>query len=100
MGWIAVGIGRLSAPFRSLTRTFPAGERELSESADSTLTGAFFFAPDLSGLSLSFWVGLAAPAFFRLSSLAIVSASHAALTPPRDAFLLLCHSAEPSSPAI
>src|SRR3954470_4873771 len=100
MGWIAVGMGRLSAPFKSLIRTFPAGEAELSESVNSTLTGAFFFAPALSGFILSFWAGLATPAFFRLSSLAIVSASHAALTPPRDAFLLLCHSAEPSSPAI
>src|SRR5690348_6565556 len=39
-------------------------------------------------------------AFLFFSTRASVSASHAALAPPREAFLLLSHSAEPSSPAI
>src|SRR5258708_31113662 len=53
---------------------------------------------------LLFPLGPPAPAVlvfeFFLSNLAKLSASHGAFTPPRDAFLLLCHSAAPASPAI
>ena len=93
-------MGRLTAPFKFLTRIVPAGAAEISETFDPSVSNAFFFAPDLSGLALRFPL-VVSDFCFRLSNLARVSVSHAALTPlPREAFLLLCHSAESLSPAI
>src|SRR5438067_9343879 len=89
MGWIAAGMARLAAPFKS-----PA--TEATEDAEE-----FFSRTALAiGLFFSFffirWSSLfPAAGFFFLSSFASVSASHAALTLPREALRSLSHSAEP-----
>src|SRR6266487_4502048 len=96
IGRIADGISRLVAPFKSLT----------AEDAEMVEELAPFFAATLLGFrlglcsSVSSDVSLFALFTFFLSSLAKLSASHAAFTLPCEAFLLLVHSAEPSSPAI
>src|SRR6266700_5119068 len=94
MGWIAVGIDRLVAPFKLLTAEDADGAEEFFlVRAEGCLSSVEF--PPCSPVS-SVVKGFR----FFLSSLARLSASHAAFTFPRDAFLLLCHSAESSAPAI
>src|SRR5690348_8500732 len=85
MGRMDDGIGRLSAPGRFLTTEATEGTEEF----------------DFRRASLGSSVSSAVCFFgFFLSSLATVSASQSAFNLPRDAFLLLVHSAESSSPAI
>ena len=106
IGVMDAGIGRFSAPFKPFTA-------ELAEFAEGPLVTDFAGRAKVSAVSLvplvplgfpsSSFVPLVVEVFafdFFLSTRARVSASQAAFAPPRDAFLLLCHSAEPASPAI
>src|SRR5215469_4098257 len=86
MGWILAGIRPFAAPCRSFTKE---GTDEPALTGSSFLLSFFFTAAGVVSLS-AFAVAL----FLFLSSLARLSASHSALALPRDAFLLLCHSAE------
>src|SRR6266705_5557505 len=98
MGWIAVGIDRLVAPFKLLTTDDTDASddffllRTVGDEEDLFSSVEFPPCSPVSSMVKGFR--------FFLSSLARLSASHAAFTFPRDAFLLLCHSAESSAPAI
>src|SRR5438552_1069514 len=96
IGRMAEGMGRLVAPSKSLK----AEDAEIAKELDP------FFAATLFGFRLPLCSSVSAVVLFFalftffLSSLAKLSASHAAFTLPREAFLLLVHLAESSSPAI
>src|SRR5207244_10841870 len=99
MGWMAVGIGRLAAPFNSLTTEDTEATEEffpLEADASATLLLFLFFFTLCSGACAERLF----PVVFFLSSFANVSASQGALTFPRDVLRSLSHSAEPLSPAI
>src|SRR5205814_3359625 len=94
MGWMAVGIGRLAAPFNSLTTEDTEATEEffpLEADASATLLLFLFFLRCVLEPAPS---GLFRVVFF-LSIFAYVSASQGALTFPRDALRSLPHSAEP-----
>src|SRR5215467_16375040 len=88
MGRITEGVGRRTAPAKSSTAE---GAEDLEPLWSDESLGRVWRVDPIR--SFCFFI-------FFLSSLASVSASHAAFTRPRDAFLLLVHSAESSSPAI
>src|SRR6266536_2163911 len=88
MGRIALGMGRFTALSKSLIAE-DAEESSLLRLPSSWFS--FFFA---------FGFDAAASTFFRFSAFARLSASHGAFSFPPEAFLLLVHSAESSSPAI
>src|SRR6266568_7689917 len=97
MGWMAVGIGRLAAPFNSLTTEDTEATEEffpLEADASATLLLFWFFFTLCSGACAERRERLFSVVFF-LSSFANISASQGALTFPRDALRSLSHSAEP-----
>src|SRR5436190_6846494 len=104
MGWMAVGIGRLAAPFNSLTTEDTEATTEDTEAteeffpleADASATALLFlfFFTLCSVVCAEREEKLFSVVFF-LSSFANVSASQGALTFPRDVLRLLSHSAEP-----
>src|SRR5205814_4056486 len=101
MGVIAVGIARLATPLRFFTADTADGtEKALVPLVATTFwaaSGVFF----LAAAFVFGFLAATAEALFFLSTRARVSANHAAFAlPPRNAFLLLCHSGEPSSPPI
>ncbi len=96
MGVMAVGMGRFVTPFKSSTTESTEGTEEFFE----TLISDAPFVAGLRDFSSCSSVSCVVFFFLVLSSLAMLSASQPAFTLPRDAFLLLCHSAESSSPAI
>jgi hypothetical protein len=116
---MTVGIGLCSAPGTALTAedvefaddfllldltvTFGAAEETSASLASATLP-AFclesFFLPFAAGFFSALFASSAVKAFRLESARAIASASHPALTFPRDAGRLLVHSADPASPAI
>src|SRR6185369_1407930 len=99
MGWIAVGIGRLTLPSKSFSTEdaeedllVPASWRDAEPATVSSFS--FFFTRCFSVSSAVTFVLLF------LSNLAIASASQGAFTAPRDAGRLLVHCFEPASPPI
>src|SRR4029077_8440909 len=105
MGWIAVGIGRLTLPSKSLP------PEDVADAEEVFLVSASLPAPEplepARALSFSFFFTSFFSAFSAvnvfllfLSNLAIAPASQGAFTAPRDAGRLLVQCFEAASPAI
>src|SRR5438445_12123139 len=98
MGWMAVGIGRLAAPFNSLTTEDTEATEEffpLEADASATLSLFLFFFTLCSGACAERLF----PVVFFLSSFANISATQGALPFPRDDLRPLSLSPIPYSPA-
>src|SRR5437870_13240076 len=105
MGVMAEGIGRFCAPFKAstteATETTEAGFVRCPLFAGAAVTLPFFLLLFSFGIEGGSALRAVAATFFLFfSTLARLSASHAAFNLPPDALLLLFHSAESSSPAL